>query len=877
MVTLSQGFEKSVRGQTRRPIIRDKVGCYAYWIGIFILCLCMTVPVAFAEGRPLSLDDVLRMDGVGTGLADPDGKWLVYEQMRPYDEIGDYSFRTYAFGGKSGHQLWRYNLASGGPPERLPGLDQTPFTWQMGFSPGGQYLTILQYREGRLRLGAYDMNEERAIMFVPVPAFSKTGDHDPVWVSEHELVFTALPEGDLPRFTSVRAHTGAVLTQAWEDAWRGDVVTASEVRNLPEGGEPTSLGGQLVLVDVRTGSARSLADGRFADLRLAPGGRHLAALEILHAPGAETDSSFDRNDRLHRLTLFDLRSGEAREILPGITYYPYTLVWAPDGRRLAGFSWPEHGAPREGRFRVLNLESAQVDVFEHRGLELASERERGWLQRPERALFLGDALAVFARPRPEGPDADPLFSNQDFLDQNLPRADWYALRNARIPQKLTGDLEEVSGVPVHAGPGHITVLSDDGVWRLDAKGGSRKLTPEIAGRWQLVTAGTVATHARLMRADFGETGLFTVSGPQAQAGITVSLGDTDAGRYMRVNLPPGGELLAASGPAQKLLVSVPDGLASTLQVLGPDGNSGEIAVVNAHLKNVSAGTWRSVSYVFTAGGQNGEQHRIESCVLLPPGYDGRGRLPLVVEVYPDIPSGCEEGTPDQIGDVSPVSPYLWAGRGVAYVRLSTPIDLMRSPDGPLTGLPGLIEAGAQAIIQEGIADPDRLMLYGFSQGGISALFVSAYTERFKGVIAMNSWADLFSDYFGPLGLYSYVYGERFGANALRYDLTVGSEFGIGKSAFEAPEDYHRNSPVFLARQIDIPVLLVHSDMDAFPMSQFDEMYGALKHAGKDVRYVRYWGEGHGPSSPANIRDLWRRWDAFLNEHGAAPDPLPASQ
>jgi len=53
------------------------------------------------------------------------------------------------------------------------------------------------------------------------------------------------------------------------------------------------------------------------------------------------------------------------------------------------------------------------------------------------------------------------------------------------------------------------------------------------------------------------------------------------------------------------------------------------------------------------------------------------------------------------------------------------------------------------------------------------------------------------------------------------------------------------------------------------MAQYDEMFGALYRAGKDARYVRYWGEGHGPSSPANIRDLWMRIDAFLAESGVA--------
>ena len=47
---------------------------------------------------------------------------------------------------------------------------------------------------------------------------------------------------------------------------------------------------------------------------------------------------------------------------------------------------------------MLDLASGELRRYDHTGLDLASERERGWLQRPERAMFLGGELAVFARP-----------------------------------------------------------------------------------------------------------------------------------------------------------------------------------------------------------------------------------------------------------------------------------------------------------------------------------------------------------------------------------------------------------------------------------------------------------------------------------------------
>ena len=113
-----------------------------------------------------------------------------------------------------------------------------------------------------------------------------------------------------------------------------------------------------------------------------------------------------------------------------------------------------------------------------------------------------------------------------------------------------------------------------------------------------------------------------------------------------------------------------------------------------------------------------------------------------------------------------------------------------------------------------------------------------------------------------------------GDNRWRYECDLPGPdhycpFGFGIAAAEAPERYARTSPVARARAITAPVLLVHTDFDYFDMAQYDEMFGALYRAGKEAVYVRYWGEGHGLSSPANIRDLWQRIDAFLLETGVA--------
>ncbi|MCD9007506.1 prolyl oligopeptidase family serine peptidase [Luteimonas sp. XNQY3] len=835
-----------------------------------IFAVFLTVPTLALERRPMVVADMMKVEGLAAAVNDPNGRWLIFERLRPYDQSDDFSFRTYA-ARHTGHQIWRYAPSGGSAAALLPGLDPAPHSYLQGFSPSGRFLGIMQYRLGALSLAAYDMTAEQAVTFEQTPAFSRDGAHNPVWISDDELMFAALPEGTLPEMTSVRAHTGRTLATAWEGAWRGDVVTASEVRSVAQDQSDQQEAGSLVRANARTGRSEVVANGLYADLRVSPDRRQLAALAVSKPRPTDPNALVEDDPRRYRLTVFDLGTGDARILAPELDFFPYTIAWAPDGKRLAAYGWGHAEGARDGRFHLIDVQSGAAVRYDHVGLDLASERERGWLQRPERVSFLGDDLAVFARRIPSSEDQAPRFTYRDVRPVGLSKPDWYALSADGTSRNLTDGLPGVSGVPVHAAMNHLTIAADDGAYRLYADGRRRRLTPELPGRFRFVPAGTFATRSLVIRPEFGHEAIFDVSGNGTAKIVMVDLRDGREGATAVIDVPADGAApLAGSLAANVVLFRAQDGHAAQLLVAagGDEAPPREIARINAHLADVDLGTWKTVPYKVADPEGNGPPQTIESCVLLPPGYRAGQRLPLVVEVYPNNRPRCGTGG-DRIDNPSAVSPYLWAGKGYAYAALTLPRALIRTEDGPIAGMPAAVEAGVDALVAQGWVDPQRLALYGFSQGGVSALYVAAHAPRFKAVIAMNSWANLTSHYFGANGVYSSVYGLHFGDPG-RYDSIAGSDFGIGKTPFEDPDIYLRNSPVFLAPQIEAPVMLIHSDMDSFSMSQFDEMFGALQRAGKDARYVRYWGEGHAPSSPANIRDLWQRLDAFLVETGVMP-------
>ena len=84
-----------------------------------------------------------------------------------------------------------------------------------------------------------------------------------------------------------------------------------------------------------------------------------------------------------------------------------------------------------------------------------------------------------------------------------------------------------------------------------------------------------------------------------------------------------------------------------------------------------------------------------------------------------------------------------------------------------------------------------------------------------------------------------------------------------------PAPSSQKCALVMAGDVSAPLLLMHGDLDYVPIQQSEEMFSALRLAGKTTEFVRYWGEDHMLSSPANMRDFWQRVIAWLETHRPA--------
>jgi dipeptidyl aminopeptidase/acylaminoacyl peptidase len=169
-------------------------------------------------------------------------------------------------------------------------------------------------------------------------------------------------------------------------------------------------------------------------------------------------------------------------------------------------------------------------------------------------------------------------------------------------------------------------------------------------------------------------------------------------------------------------------------------------------------------------------------------------------------------------------------------------------------------AVVDAAVATGRIDPDRIVVGGWSYGGILTDYLVASTTRFKAASSGAGTANL----FGMYGIDEYI---------LQYDNELGPPW-------KNPDAYVKLSyPFFHADRIQTPTLFMGGDKDFnVSLEGGEQMYQALKSVGTPAELIVYPGEFHGFTRPSFIRDRYERWFGWYDKYlGIAAAAQPAKQ
>jgi dienelactone hydrolase len=838
-----------------------------------LMALAMTLFVSLANGavryeRPFTVDDLLKLSDVGRAAVRPGTNTFVWEQSPPYDTLGDYGAGT--TGTWQGGDYEIFTVDSGSPVPRKLFQPRERTTYRLGdFSNDGRFLTLLATRDGEVRAAVFDFQQQRLKEYPLAPRFLH--DVDWAWLDNRHLAIAAHPDGEGPWPLTFRRAIGSHLTQSWEKSWKGQEASVDQY-DSSEIDVDRPLRGRLVVVDAESGHIQQLASGQFSALRPSTDGRWLAAVRQSMLPQSTLEHPHvDWTYARSVLTVFSLSGSPGeREISPDLDVLPDSMEWNPSSKRLAFFASHAGTELRNGDFWLADPSSATVKVVPHAGLSLASQRAGGGPQWPERAVWFNDSLAVFARSTPGQPGtlAFEDIERKGVVDSRVGvlsvPTHWFLLSAHSAPRDLTPGMQQVSPRPALANGTRFIVVSDGRAWSLDASAPPSRLFLQFDQRLDALT-NSLRFQANKTN---GSEGFFPIIGePGKLARIEI---DDGSPALKLVTTPPGTSVLAIAKSGMAL-AQVGAGKGAELALIGPGGGGlRTLGELNPFLDQIAETRWTDFDYSNAAGSQRAH---LSGCLLLPTDHQSGHRYPLIVEVYPDRPGGC--GSPQlrsgfaMAARPTSYSEHLLAARGFIVFRPDTGGGISRTAAGPQAALSEVVDRGVDAVIAAGYGDPDRIGLMGLSQGGFASLWIATQSRRYKAVVSLNGWSDLTSDFYKMDWAQQLAPTEiRSEGDEERYLTSAGSDFIMGGTPWKFPERYIRNSPLWRSDTVSAPVLLIHSDMDEFDVTSYKEFFTSLYIQKKDARLLIYRGEGHSPSSPANIRDMWKNifswFDGYLN-------------
>ncbi|HEY1976163.1 MAG TPA: S9 family peptidase [Candidatus Baltobacteraceae bacterium] len=239
----------------------------------------------------------------------------------------------------------------------------------------------------------------------------------------------------------------------------------------------------------------------------------------------------------------------------------------------------------------------------------------------------------------------------------------------------------------------------------------------------------------------------------------------------------------------------------------------------------------------------------DGVVYYPPGFGAGRKYPLSVYIHggPDDPTALGFDFWAQVMAARGWIVLRPNYRGSPNLGLAYKRAILYDPEeGPGKD----IVAAIDVLRSRGLVDESRIAVSGWSYGGIMTAWMISKYHFWKAAVSGASVNDWITDY----GTADDSLADR--------DMLHGSPF-VGDNA---PE-WHRVSAISYARDVTTPVLIlsdVGDNRDPFATSSM--YWRALRDNGKDAT-LRVWPiNGHFPSDPVRIVDVYHYWLDFIAQH-----------
>jgi dipeptidyl aminopeptidase/acylaminoacyl peptidase len=303
------------------------------------------------------------------------------------------------------------------------------------------------------------------------------------------------------------------------------------------------------------------------------------------------------------------------------------------------------------------------------------------------------------------------------------------------------------------------------------------------------------------------------------------------------SLTPDGSQVAfiASGPTE-----FPDVYVAPLQTMAAkklSDLSAQIASWPRHTREVI--TWKS---------QDGAE--IEGVLHKPADFQQGRRYPLLIVIHGG-PTGVSRPVPYGSATAHPIDAFLAKGAIVLepnYRGSAGYGEKFRSLNVRNLGIGDAwdVLSGIDYLVQQGLADRERVGSMGWSQGGyISAFLTTKHSDRFKAISVGAGISDWMTYYVNT-------------------DIHPFTRQYLKATPWDDPKIYADTSPMTYIKQAHTPTLIQHGDQDTrVPIPNAFQLYQGLRDQNVPVQLSIFKGFGHGINKPkANRAAMQQNLDWF---------------
>lgn len=168
-------------------------------------------------------------------------------------------------------------------------------------------------------------------------------------------------------------------------------------------------------------------------------------------------------------------------------------------------------------------------------------------------------------------------------------------------------------------------------------------------------------------------------------------------------------------------------------------------------------------------------------------------------------------------------------------------------------------SGVDHLVKQGLADPDRMGVMGWSQGGYISAFLATHQRQPFKAISVGAGISNWMTYY------------------VNTDIHQFTRHYLGATPWDDPAIYAKTSPMTTIKQAKTPTLIQHGEFDTrVPTPNAYELYQGLQDVGVPVKLIIYKGFGHGLNKPKAARAAMEHNFDWFNRYVWGEKPMTTS-